>query len=113
MNAADLARLHHMLDAAREAIRFAQGRTSEDLRQDRMLLLALVKEIEIIGEAASQISRESKVAITGIPWPKVTGMRNRLTHAYFDWRTETIWATVMSDLPDLVRVLEQALSSLS
>jgi uncharacterized protein with HEPN domain len=113
MNAADLPRLHHMLDAAREAIGFAKGRTLEDLRQDRMLLLSLVKEIEIIGEAASQISLETKAAITGIPWPQVTGMRNRLTHAYFDWRIETIWATVTSDLPDLVRMLEQALSSLS
>lgn len=113
MNAADLARLRHMLDAAREAILFARGRTLEDLRQDRMLLLSLVKEIEIIGEAASQISPESKAAISGIPWPQVTGMRNRLTHGYFDWDTERIWTTVISDVPELVRVLEQALSPLS
>ncbi|MGA8598895.1 MAG: HepT-like ribonuclease domain-containing protein [Bryobacteraceae bacterium] len=67
MNEDDLARLHHMLDAAREAILFAEAKTLEDLKQDRMLLLSLVKEIEIVGEAASQISRESKAAIKGIP----------------------------------------------
>ncbi len=113
MNAADLARLRHMLDAAREAVLFAEGRALEDLRQDRMLLLSLVKEIEIIGEAASRISPEGRAAIAGIPWPPMMAMRNRLTHGYFDWDTETIWATVTSDLPDLVRALEQALSPLS
>jgi uncharacterized protein with HEPN domain len=112
MNAADLARLHHMLDAAREAILFAEGRSLEVLRQDRMFLLSLVKEIEIIGEAASRISPEARAAVAGIQWPQVTAMRNRLTHGYFDWDTETIWATVTSDLPELVRVLEQALSPL-
>lgn len=110
MNAADLARLHHMLDAAREAILFAEGRSPEDLSEHRMLLLSLVKEIEIIGEAASRISPEGRAAVTGIPWPQVTAMRNRLTHGYFEWDAERIWATVTSDLPDLVRVLEQALS---
>jgi uncharacterized protein with HEPN domain len=113
MNAADLARLHHMLDAAREAILFTEGRDLEDLRQDRMLLLSLVKEIEIIGEAASRISPEGRAAIAGIPWLQMMAMRNRLTHGYFDWDTETIWATVTSDLPNLVRVLEQAISPLS
>lgn len=62
MNAADLARLHHMLDAAREAILFAEGKTLEDLYQDRMLLLSLVKEIEIISEAASRVSPEARAA---------------------------------------------------
>jgi uncharacterized protein with HEPN domain len=80
MNAADLARLHHMLDAAREAILFAEDRTLEDLRQDRMFLLSLVKEIEIVGEAASRISPEGRAAVAGIPCPQVTAMRNRLTH---------------------------------
>lgn len=110
MNTADLVRLRHMLDAGREAIRFVEGRTLEDLRQ---LLLSLVKEIEIIGEAANQISRAGKATITGIPWPQVTAMRNRLTHGYFDWNPEIIWTTVISDLPDLVRALEQALSPLN
>ena len=112
MNEDDLARLHHMPDAAREAILFAEGKTLEDLQQDRMLLLSLVKEIEIIGEAASRMSPEARAAVVGIPWPQMMAMRNRLTHGYFDWDTETIWDTVTSDLPDLVRVLEQALSSL-
>ena len=112
MNEDDLARLHHMLDAAREAITFSAGKTFDDLIQDRMLLLSLVKELEIIGEAASRMSPEGRASVGGIPWAQITGMRNRLTHGYFDWRTERIWETVVTDLPDLVRVLETAISSL-
>jgi uncharacterized protein with HEPN domain len=112
MNEDDLARLRHMLDAAREAISFSEGKTFDDMIQDRMLLLSLVKELEIIGEAAGRMSPEGRASIDGIPWGQVMGMRNRLTHGYFDWRTERIWETVISDLPDLVRVLEVALSSL-
>ena len=88
-------------------------RTLDELFQDRMLLLSLVKEIEIIGEAAGRISPEGQAAVIGIPWPQMMAMRNRLTHGYFDWDAERIWTTVTSDLPDLVRVLEKALSSSS
>jgi uncharacterized protein with HEPN domain len=110
MNEDDRDRLQHMLDAAREALAFAQNKNRDDLASDRMLLLSLVKEIEIIGEAASRVSPEGRAAAPGIPWNKVTGMRNRLTHAYFDWNLETIWSTLNSNLPDLVRELERALS---
>jgi uncharacterized protein with HEPN domain len=53
----DAVRLRHMLDAAREAIEFAQGRARVDLNGDRKLVLALVKDLEIIGEAAYQVSQ--------------------------------------------------------
>ena len=99
-----------MLDAAREAISFGRGRTGDDLRHDRILLPAPIKEIEIIGEAASRISPEGRSGASGIPWEKVTAMRNRLIHGYFDWNVEVIWSTLTSNLPDLVRELEYALS---
>ena len=109
MSADDLTRLRHMLDAAREAVSFVQGRSRDDLHRDRMLLLSLVKELEIVGEAAGRISPEGKAATPGIPWDKVTAMRNRLTHGYFDWSLEIIWATVTTNLPDLIRELERVL----
>ena len=61
MNAEDRIRLRHMLDATQEAMSFAKGRTRADLTLDRMLQLSLVKEIEVIGEAASRVSRELQV----------------------------------------------------
>ena len=111
MNDSDRERLRHMLDASREAISFVQGRTADDLTNDRMLLLSLVKELEIIGEAASRISAEGRSETNDIPWAKVIGMRNRLTHGYFDWDLGAIWSTLKSNLPDLVQSLEKALSS--
>src|SRR5258708_699232 len=77
-------RLQHMLDAAGEALSFLQGRTSEDLRRNRMFMLAVVKEIEIIGEAANQISDESRKTLPRIPWPKIVAMRSGVIHAYVD-----------------------------
>ena len=81
MSDPDRIRLRHMLDAAKEALRFIAGRGKEDLAADRQLALALIKEIEIIGEAASRISIEVKDSRPDIPWPAIVGMRNRLIHA--------------------------------
>lgn len=77
-------RLRHMLDAATEALRFTSGRQREDLEADRQLTWALIKAIEIIGEAAGQLSEETKTEHSNIPWRDIIGMRNRLVHAYFD-----------------------------
>ena len=98
-----------MADAAREARSFVAGRSRADLDRDRMLLLSLVKEIEIIGEAASKVSQETRNAVPDIPWPDLTGMRHRLIHAYFDINVEVVWQTVVQDLPPLLAALEKAL----
>ena len=110
MNESDVIRLRHMLDAAREALSFIAGRSSDDLSRDRMLVLALVKEIEIIGEAASRISDESRKALPRIPWPKIIAMRNRLIHAYADVDLSIVWDTLTGALPELLRELEIALA---
>ncbi|HHP7245505.1 MAG TPA: DUF86 domain-containing protein [Elainellaceae cyanobacterium] len=106
----DDVRLRHMLDAAEQARSFIHGRSREDLDTDPMLLLAVVKAIEIIGEAAARVTQARQVAMPQIPWPQIISMRNRLTHAYFDIDTEIVWKTVVEDLPSLIRLLENALS---
>lgn len=80
----DVTRLMHIRDAALKAISFAANQSRESLDSDRMLALALVKEIEIIGEAAGKVSVECKAKYPQIPWVQIIGMRNRLTHAYFE-----------------------------
>lgn len=107
MRKADHVRLRHMLDAAREAISFSQGRTRSDLNSDRMLALALVKSIEIIGEAAARVTRTCQAAQPEIPWPNIIGMRNRLIHGYFDIDLDRVWDTVTDDLPPLIAALER------
>lgn len=99
-----------MRDAAREAASFVATRVYADLHADRQLTLALVKEIEIIGEAAARLSDESRAAIPEIPWVDVIGMRNRLVHVYFDIDLERLWDTVQQDLPRLAAELDKHLS---
>ena len=84
-------RLRHMLDTAREGLSFARRRTREDLDDDRQLVLALVKDIEIVGEAAVQITEATRRDMPGIPWEKIVGMRNRLVPAYFDINLDVVW----------------------
>lgn len=106
----DLVRLHHMLDASREAIGFAQGRKRADLESDRMLVLSLVKDIEIIGEAAYQISASTRQRLPDIPWDDIIGMRHRMVHAYFDIDLDILWRTVQDDLPMLAALLGSSIS---
>jgi uncharacterized protein with HEPN domain len=109
MNKDDLVRLRHILDAAREAVGFTQDVTREAFESDRKLVLALVKDIEIIGEAASKVSKEAQEAYPQFPWPQMVSMRNRLIHAYFEIDVETVWKTVKEDLPPLIAELEKVI----
>lgn len=105
----DAIRIRHMLDAAREAIGFASGRTSEELVHDRMLLLSLVKCVEILGEAASKVTEATRESLPEIPWRDIISMRNRLIHGYFDIDTTIVWKTVTMELPPLEHALEKVL----
>lgn len=109
MRSDDEVRLRHMMDAAREALSFAKGRTRADLDRDRMLVLSLVKDIEIVGEAAFQISEETRGQLPAVPWADIIGMRHRLVHAYFDVNLNVLWQTVQDDLPTLVAQIEPLL----
>lgn len=102
----DLIRLRHMFDAAKEAQSYIVGKKRLDLDRDRMLVHSLVRCIEIVGEAASRVSQESRSEIPAIPWTDVVSMRNRLIHAYFDINLDFVWDTVVADLPPLVAALE-------
>lgn len=105
----DLVRLRHMLDAAQEACRFLHDRSPDNLATDTMLNFAVRHAIEIIGEAAGKVSPETRVLLPDIPWQQVTGMRNRLIHAYFDVSPSILWDTVTLSLPALIAALERAL----
>ena len=109
MRKADRVRLQHMLDAANEALTFIKGRVRADLDSDRMLVLSLIRELEIIGEAANKVSPETRSFSSAIPWQDITGMRNRLIHAYFNVDLDIVWSTVTKDLPVLKAELEKIL----
>ena len=103
----DSTRLLHMLDAAYKAIGFVANRTFQDLENDEILALALVKAIEIVGEAASRVSPEYQAKYPQIPWSAMMGMGNRLVHAYFEINLRILWQTTQEDLPLLIDELKK------
>jgi uncharacterized protein with HEPN domain len=103
----DAVRLFHMLEAAQEAVSFAENKTRADLNIDRKLVLALVKDIEIIGEAAANVTAERRRELMQIPWNKIVGMRNRLIHAYFEIDLDVLWKTITEDILPLISALEK------
>jgi uncharacterized protein with HEPN domain len=105
----DLIRIRHMLDAAREALSFAKNKSRGDFDSDRMLVLSIVKSIEIVGEAASKVTQETREMCSELPWANIIGMRNRLIHVYFDIDLDRVWDTVTDDLPSLIASLEKVI----
>lgn len=94
-----------MLDAAQAARSFAVGRSRADLDADLMFLMAVVRAVEIIGEAAINVSSETRDLLPELPWANIIGMRHRVIHAYFDVNRDIVWATLQEDLDPLVRAL--------
>lgn len=110
MQLSDQIRIKHMIDAAEEAISFAEGKDREAFDRERMLVLSLIKEIEIIGEAAGKISVGVKERNSQVPWDDINGMRNHLVHGYFDVDLDMLWNTVNLDLPMLLIKLRKIIS---
>ena len=108
----DLTRLKHIRDAVMITIDFIKGRNRDDLDNDQMLSLALVRLIEIIGEAANNISLSCQNNYTQIPWREMIGMRNRIVHAYFEVDLDVVWQVIINDLPRLLRWINQAIQDL-
>ena len=103
-------RLRHMCDHALEAMQMLGDATLEELRGDRKLQLALVQLIEIVGEAASRIPADVRLAHPTVPWQSAADMRNKLIHAYDVIDYEIVFDTVKDDLPVLVQQLREVLS---
>ena len=110
MSNEDAVRLRHMLDAAKRAIDFMQGRAKSDLESDEQLSLAVVRLLEILGEAAKNVSEDLRKDYPDIPWRQIAGTRDRLIHGYFDVDLDIVWQIISTDLPVLAAQLEKALS---
>jgi len=105
----DITRISHMLEEAQTAVSFCKGMTFEEFCNDRKTTNATVRSIEVIGEAASKISKPFQEKYIEINWQDVISMRNVLVHAYFEIDYEIVWKTVQGDLPPLIRSLKAIL----
>ncbi|MCX6636235.1 MAG: DUF86 domain-containing protein [Acidobacteria bacterium] len=101
--------MRHIRDAAALAVELVRDRTRDDQRPNTMLALSLARCPEIMGEAATKITEETRVNFPRIPFVKMISMRNRLIHAYFDLNLDIVWTTVNDDLPVVISALESAL----
>ncbi|MEW6777829.1 MAG: HepT-like ribonuclease domain-containing protein [Bdellovibrionota bacterium] len=108
----DRVRVQHMHDAARKALEFAKGRAREDLDEDDLFTFALIHAVEILGEAAKNLSPEARALAPGVDWKAIAGTRDRLAHRYFDVDLGILWEIASRDLPALLLQLEALLAKL-
>ena len=106
----DIVRLRHMLDAAQKISEFTKKCDRKDFDKDEKLTLAVVRLLEILGEAAKKVSEQCQQQHPEIPWRQISGTRDRLIHGYFDIDVNIVWKIVSDDVPSLVKQLKQALS---
>lgn len=105
MDRSDWIRIAHILEAAQEAVDMLGNRTAPEFAQDRMCALAVVKCVEVIGEAAARLSPDIKGELDAFPWSAMIGMRNVLVHVYFDVDYDVVYETVRTHLPRLIQDL--------
>jgi len=99
-----------MLDHAEEAVALVAGKDKTGLKHDRVLELALIRLVEIIGEAFAKVSSDTQAKYPSIPWQQVIGMRNRLIHGYDSVDLDILWDTIEIDLLPLIAELRKIVS---
>ncbi|CAM8624020.1 COG2361 Uncharacterized conserved protein [Burkholderiales bacterium] len=108
MGIKDSARIAHILEAAQDLKNFLQGKERSSLDSEKVLLYAVVRAIEIIGEASSQISAETRSRFSELPWRDAIGMRNQLIHAYITVDVDIVWKTAVVAIPQFVEEIKRS-----
>jgi uncharacterized protein with HEPN domain len=98
----DSAALRHMLEHAEEAVAMAGGRRRDDLDADRTFYLAILKLVEIVGEAATRVSDAAQQSRPEIPWRQIIGTRNHLIHGYDAVDRDILWTILADDFPAIL-----------
>ena len=98
----DLVYVGHMLDMARKAVAKTHDLSRGEYDADENLRLALIHLVQVIGEAARQVSREFSERHPEIPWADIIGMRHKVVHDYLGVDEDIVWQVVTEDLPKLV-----------
>ncbi|MEM2119355.1 MAG: DUF86 domain-containing protein [Candidatus Bathyarchaeia archaeon] len=99
-----------LFNNARKAIVFVSSMTYSDFERDEKTQYAVVRALEIMGEAAKKVPGEIKMAYPEIPWREISGMRDKLIHDYTGVNLMVIWRTLQQDLPPLIQHLKRLLS---
>ena len=97
----DLAYVEHILDCIRKIKEFSEGLSFKEFSSNELVQDAIIRNIEIIGEASKKISSDTKQIYFEIPWKEISGMRDKLIHDYLGVDVEVVWRTIKEDIPIL------------
>jgi len=109
----DTVYLRHILDAIQQIEDYLKGVSFEQFFQQRLLQDGAVRQLEIIGEASRNLSHELRQRNPKVPLSQIIGLRNRITHAYFNVNLQIVWEIVQNDLAPLKQQIESILEVLS
>lgn len=107
----DVALVLDMLSAARDAAEFVRGMDLDGFRASRLHQNAVIRSVEVVGEAAGRVSDATVAANPDIPWRSITGMRHRLIHGYADVDIDLVWSVTQHQLPELTALLDALISA--
>ena len=103
--------LNDILGAARKAIEFVAETNSENLADDDKTEYAVIRALEIVGEAARRVSQSFREEHPNVPWSEMAGMRDKLIHDYFGVDLDVVLKTVREDLPPLISSIQAIIAS--
>ena len=104
--------LKHILDAIERIEEYCEGVSKSRFLKNKMAAAAVVRELEIIGEAANYVSKEFQAQFPGIQWRQLVGLRNLIVHQYFGIDYRTVWEIIQDDLPVLKKQIENLILEL-
>ena len=103
----DFVYIKHILDAILKIEGYLKGISEHDFKTNSLIQDGLIRQLEIIGEASKNVSQKTKEQCPDIPWKKISGLRDVLTHAYFGITVELIWRILEDEIPLLKEQLKQ------
>ena len=103
----DLAYIDHILDCIRKINEFSRDLFLKEFKKNELVQDAIIRNIEIIGEASKRISSETKQTYYKIPWKEISGMRDKLIHDYLGVDVDVVWKTIKEDIPSLQKLITE------
>jgi uncharacterized protein with HEPN domain len=97
--------IQDIIESAQKILEYTNGLTYDDFKSDSMRVDAVVRNFEIIGEAANRLPEEFKDKIPGIDWHKIRGFRNRVAHDYMGINYFIVWQIKEEFLPEMINIL--------